>query len=120
MNVKEFVRETLTQILQGVHEAQVGHPPAPGDANAATRGTTAGEVNPTWRPEPTPVEFDLSVEAVDRAGERGWSLEVASVFGVSRGDGDTSARTTSNRVRFSVPIRYPRPGAGTSDRGCNR
>lgn len=115
MNVKEFVRETLTQILQGVHAAQQAHPPAPGDTTAATRGTTTGEINPTWRSDPTAVEFDLSVEAVERSGDRGWSLEVASVFGASCSEGDSSARTTSNRVRFSVPIRYPRPGAGVRE-----
>lgn len=99
MDLKDFVRESITQIMDGVQEA------------IDERGSKYGVINPAWNTAhqaiASPVEFDIAVTAVDKnekgvnAGLKIWSVE----FG---GKGNISAEnSTVSRIKFSIPIIPP-------------
>ena len=109
MNLREFVKETLIQIVAGVADAQSRPPGAQGDGGPTTSGAI---VNPT-RDEGVrviqDVEFDVAITASD-ATEAGGGLSTAlQVVGLRLGASSASREESISRVRFSVPIVYPEP-----------
>lgn len=103
MELKEFVSETLKQILAGVRTAQDSEDGGminaesvsmPGDKNIFSAGTYGNFMI---------VEFDVAVSA-ERGGKGGANL---TVFGVGvEGRGDFKAGI-ANRIQFAVPVRIP-------------
>jgi hypothetical protein len=103
VELKDFVTETLRQILEGIQAAQES--PLGTAVNAASPGSgpfgnlfsggTYGQF--------TRVDFDVAVSAEASASGKG-SLKVFSVG--LEGGGDRKHSTVS-RVSFSVPVRLP-------------
>jgi hypothetical protein len=109
MNIREFVRDVLTQVMDGVRDAQEGNPSdkVAGDMDYPKLGV----VNPCtghW-PEMQSVAFDLSVEARSASGgSTGWHVEVAGLAGIGRAGKDADhSSTVANRIQFSVPVLFP-------------
>jgi hypothetical protein len=104
MDLDEFVRATLTQIINGVESAKKDHPER--IAVRAFRSTThpSGSVAISANRLGFLVDFDVEVTASTKGGGK-LSVGVASLgFG---GGGEASKESThSNRIRFSVPINY--------------
>lgn len=103
MELREFVCETLKQVLAGVKEAQKSeggeHINAasfvfPKDSKVFTSGSYG-----TF----TIVEFDVAVSA-ETSGKGGANL---SVFGVGLEGGGQHKAGHANRVSFAVPLRLP-------------
>lgn len=105
MNLKEFIAETLNQIVDGVVEAQ-SYAKGKGAEVAPTIVTSKGYGN-TYRPTQQEVEFDVAVtvqENQEKAGRGG--LRVAWFdFGGEVSSGEQSA--TVSRVKFGIPIDLP-------------
>ncbi|MBO6892852.1 MAG: hypothetical protein JJ866_12995 [Roseibium sp.] len=103
MELKEFVAETLTQIIDGVKEAQAREDGP--NVNAAMSGAEFGGnlVNVGTYGVATRVDFDVAVTAESKGGA-GAKLSVFGV-GVEGGAGHTAG--TANRISFSVPVRLP-------------
>jgi hypothetical protein len=114
MNLKQFVKEALIELVEGVTEAQssVGH-----DAvNPMPRHDT--KVNNLQSQGYTPaagggliqqVEFDVALttsKATETKG--GIGLFVAGIGLGSQGQSD-SANTSISRIKFKVPVRLPSP-----------
>lgn len=105
MDLKTFVSESLSQILDGVRQAQAG----PDGSHVAASGyfsPTQGNLMPGGTSGNfTLVDFDVSVFAESKEG--GERVRVASIESA-----DASGRTSQNssRVKFSVQIRLPDGG----------
>lgn len=113
MELQEFVKETLTQISQGVKEAQDVVRGAGGYVNpAVTYAQGKSELvyfGETARGHRTfLVDFDVAVTAAEKtAAEGGAKLTVASFLSIG-GSGKSDAENTStSRVRFKVPLALP-------------
>jgi hypothetical protein len=104
MDLKTFVAESLTQILDGIREAQSR--PGGEDVGADGYFPSAGNVSAQGdRGFFTNVDFDVSVIAETQAG--GNSVRVAdSQFT----EGTTSVSSNTSRMKFSVHIRLPKGG----------
>lgn len=101
MELREFVRETLTEILNAVREAQ--------DEVNQHHGKH-GVINPTWNDQEDLAEhvqvirFDVAVTASDqavkggKAGIKVWSIEAGGKL-----EEQTQNKTVS-RISFTVPI----------------
>lgn len=108
MDLKEFVKEALTQLAMGVQEAQSGLPHGAGTINPCVRpaGPLGGElvVGGTHVQD---VQFDVAVTASERSdiqGDAGVRIAVVN-FG---GKGGTSTENSSvSRLKFTVPIALP-------------
>jgi hypothetical protein len=110
MDIQEFVRESLSQIIEGVHAFKKAKPDAipahlvlskghkpPTGAFAFSHADQLGFV----------VEFDLAVTTIEKSEASG-KVGIAIVQVLSgRGEKSSSDETVSaTRIKFSVPISY--------------
>ena len=116
MNLQEFVKTTLTEIMDGIREAQDS-----GIEKSAVpqTGEQPGQINPSHQimgDSKQPfyvsqrgeyvhfVEFDIAVVAEESAEAKAG----VRVLGLGVG-GDLASRESSvSRVKFSVPVEWPR------------
>ena len=110
MDIQEFVRESLLQIMEGVHAASVSKP-----------GITPSNLQIAKGHKPPAgafvfgiahsigflAEFDLAVTVSDKSAASGKAgLSVVQVFNAG-GEKSASNETVSvSRIKFSVPISY--------------
>jgi len=104
MDVKEFVAESLSQILEGVREAQRSD--GGSDINAYNANSIPGGKNAFAAGQFgtfTLVEFDIAVSA-ETSGKGGANLKV---FGVGIEGGGEHTAGKANRITFAIPVRLP-------------
>jgi len=109
MDLKDFVRDAIMDVLGGVHEAQQKATTIPDSEvsppqRAVGDGSAISERPLTW------LDFDVAVTASEGKGSKGGiAVAVASIgLGASR-DQRTEEASTS-RLRFKVPIVLPTKG----------
>ena len=97
MDLQEFVKATLTQVVQGVK-----------DANEAIT-ELGGSVSPCGNVERQMIEFDVAL-TVETGKESIGKLRVAAWFiEAGTGGGSNAREQTVSRVQFKVPVLFP-PG----------
>lgn len=103
MELKEFVAESLRQIIEGVKAAQAA--PDGANVNAASVTPLSGNniVHAFSSGTFTMVQFDVAVSA-EASGKAGGSVKVWGIGGEAGGE-----RKTGNvsRIAFAVPVRLP-------------
>lgn len=112
MELKEFVSQSLTQIFEGVRQAQ--------DKTKDVGGSIATKVIAPQRDSQYVigfnhkeavilVDFDVSINTVDVTNSKaGLGLFVAA-FGGGAQAGSESSNNQLSRLRFSVPVILPSP-----------
>jgi len=112
MELKDFVSQTINQIIDGVLASQ---------AYAAQKGA---KVNPrleidyrnkvglkidfeTAQPIEE-IEFDVAVSASEGTATQGGVSVLVGVFGLGTKGESERNRETVNRIRFSIPVTFPR------------
>ena len=119
MDLQQFVRETLTEIVLGVNAAQdqaeveasgARINPAGIGLGAAPDGYL-GSLSSGW--PVFVVDFDLAVTVAGTGpGEVGAKVQVVGQFTAKVNGTKKSARNSTNRIRFRVPIALrPNPGS---------
>ena len=111
MDVRTFVSTTLTQILDGIRDAQR----VEGGSDVAAEGYIYQEKSNVIAGGDsgffTIVDFDISVLAETK--EAGQSVRVADVHSA---DGNTKMAQNASRVRFAVHLRLPKGGGDRAPR----
>ena len=110
MDLKTFVNTSLTQILDGIREAQK----QPGGGDVAAEGYISGQgnlVNGGTSGFFTLVEFDVQVLAGTKDGQPD-----VTVAGIEVSNKNESTHQNSSRVKFSVHVRLPQGGANRDAR----
>lgn len=92
MNVEEFVKETLLQVLRGVRDAK-SIAKADGDLGDVALRSSDEQL----------VKFDIAIVASE-GSERSGGIQVAGIGGTAKG---ASHEESTSRIQFSVPIRLP-------------
>lgn len=111
MELKEFVKESLVQIIEGVKAAQ-----------DATTGTTA-RINPTGmafgdmkgqRPYDSStnislgnIEFDIAVTVSEGESAKGGIAVLAGLIGGKAQAGFENVSSYASRIKFQVPVLFP-------------
>ena len=104
MNLDEFIKDSLLQVLKGIKEAQdISNEQGPG----------TGAINPKWGQEKdhyrytSEVSFDIAISASkqsDKSGRAGLRVVALDI----EGEGTrTSQSSHVSRVSFKVPIALP-------------
>lgn len=129
MELKDFVKRTLVEIVEGIREASAAIAKDDGALVAPLLNTPNGTAfsvrNENGGGLAYPVEFDLAVTVTEgQEAKHGASgkLTIASVLsaGGAMSEASTEAKTAVQRIKFMVPLRYPNgqlPPSGRTGRG---
>jgi len=118
MDLKDFVKETLIQISQGIEEANKELEGSDAMVNPlhitghSENAQTYGRTRPPSTSKPgtrtvQPVNFDVAVVAeAGEKGEAGAKLSIASIGIGAKGSIESTNRSES-RISFVIPVVYP-------------
>lgn len=114
MELNEFVKETLTQIVKGVKESQNEIRVQGGYANPAVFTSARGKESATHFGSVSDgqnvllVDFDVAITVSDsQEGGVGGKLSVTSIFKLEAGSKGTTASESTSRIRFKIPLALP-------------
>lgn len=100
MELKEFVSETLTQIIEGVNAAQEKAK----DTKAIIAPDTINFGNMRYRREVDYIDFDVAITTTDTTeGKTGAGIFIAPISIGGQVRGEISNQTLSH-IKFRVPI----------------
>jgi len=110
MQLDEFVRETLTQIVTGANQANEKLKPEGALAFPSYSIDDNGRLlynSGKWIPTIATIKFDVAVTVGEEQGKSGGvGVAIANVgFGAKRTEG--SSNTSVSRVSFEIPILLP-------------
>lgn len=114
MDLKDFVSETLIQIITGITEAQrstqnsgaVINPRLVGDWR---EGVKHGLLLAASGKSASVVEFDVAVAVKEEAGKRGGVGVLAGPIAFGGQGQTTSENSLSSRIRYCVTVELPSP-----------
>lgn len=112
MDLKSFITQVLSEVVQGVQDAQ------------AVLGENAKYINPQLSTQQGPlekqglqvsiygqlvqqVEFDVAVTATEGTGTKGGVGVVAGVFALGSQGQSKEEHSNVSRIKFSVPLTLP-------------
>ncbi|PHS72712.1 MAG: hypothetical protein COB22_03795 [Cycloclasticus sp.] len=113
MELKEFVKETLTQISEGVQDSLASVRDSGGYVNPATRASTKTTddshfASMTHGRNVFLISFDVAVTVEEESGKDGHAkLKVASVFSAGGGGSKSNKSSSTNHISFKVPLALP-------------
>lgn len=96
--LKEFVSEAIKEIAEGLNEAQ---------ENGRDKGIKIYPESYEDSSVPMKIEFDLSVTTITQdKSESGFKLGILSSLGANSTNEGTQSVSSSNHLRFIVPVDY--------------
>jgi len=107
MNLKDFISDTLTQIAEGVVQAQQTTKDTGAMINPAVgRESQEVRVKGSFSSLQT-VEFDIGLALIEDKNSKGGLGIVSGIFNVGGATGSESSEHEQARVKFSVPMTLP-------------
>ncbi|MGL6159485.1 hypothetical protein [Microbulbifer sp.] len=117
MDLKEFIRESLVQISEGIIEANEQLKDTTAIANPhgiqaySNEAKAYGRINETFQQKEQLVQlvdFDVALHA-DSGSEAGGGLKLSiASIGVDGGKKSTESSSSESRIKFSIPMVYPK------------
>ena len=113
MELKDFVRETLVQVVSGIEEAQTEVRDCGGFVNPAHRANVKGSDESHFGVIGTGqniflVDFDVAVTVIEESGtEAKAKLNVASLLTLGAGGESSQSSSATNKISFKVPLALP-------------
>ena len=111
MDLREFVRETLVQIVGGVVDARDPVVEKGGDINPVgghfDQGSLGGRQWDWKRGAAEIVEFDVALTTSDKEGAKAGIGVFLGGIGIGAKTSGENAYSSMTRVRFSVPLLLP-------------
>ncbi len=112
MKLKDFISETLKEIIDGVSDAQKYYSEKGGLINPVLDFTGADKAVVYYARDtqqiPQFIDFDVAITASEESGTKGGiGVWVGPVGAGIKGKSDTS-NTSTNRIKFSIPVILPK------------
>jgi hypothetical protein len=104
MELKEFVAQSIIQIMEGVKEAQRKAIELDGSVNPYT---IAGNVKGYSLKDLSNIEFEVSVTSEDKAGIGGGLNVFFGAISVGGKVDVSDSKIALNRLKFTIPVMYP-------------
>lgn len=114
MELKEFVSETLWQIVSGVEEAQQKISTLGGEINPSLIGSVehiakaGGGIETMGGNYAQIVEFDVAVTAIEGKGTKGGIGIVAGVISLGSTGQSNTENSSVSKLRFKIPLTLPK------------
>ncbi len=111
MELKDFVSETLKQVIEGVKMAQEATKESGGKINPKGIYTTSTNSNPQLYTENNElvqiIEFDVAITTTEDDKTKGGVGVFVGAFGVGVQGESNNQNSAINRIQFKVPIILP-------------
>jgi hypothetical protein len=107
VDLKDFVSQTLTQIIEGVKAAQEAAKEHGAEVNPDTAGGVGSHMTSMSGKNLRNVEFDVALTVAEGTGTKGGIGIVAGAFALGSSGQSTSQNSSVSRVQFSVPLALP-------------
>ncbi|MBP6260958.1 MAG: hypothetical protein KA361_00855 [Chromatiaceae bacterium] len=112
MDLKEFVSQTLLQIIEGVHECQEQAKAFGAEVNPHLNSTHTemGKQNILWaggRPAQI-VQFDVALTVIEGTGTKGGIGIFAGAINLGSSGQSQSESSIVSRIKFGVPMVLPK------------
>lgn len=110
MDLKQFVRVTLTAILEGVAEAQAAAEKIGARVNPVGKGFAADKINKPLHGSPNAtriVTFDVAVVSAEGTQTKGGLGVLVAPFWLGTQGASKKEASAVSRVQFEVPILFP-------------
>ena len=127
MNIKDFIADTLTQICEGIVEAQNRTEPFGACISPRMRSESMVSNSGDFHAFASKVSFDVAVEVVKSSeqtnGKPTFSIEIAGVsasLGNKSKNDNASINKDALRVQFDVPVCWPVKQFNDNDYKPNR
>lgn len=112
MQVKEFVSETLKQVIEGVKDAQPRATELGGAVNPKGLRYLDGSSGAVQHQETTrigqEIEFDIAVTVAETDEAKGGLGLMIATFGLGAQVKTSSAEQLVNRIKFRIPVIFPK------------
>ena len=126
MDLKEFIKDTILQLVQGVIESQekaskegaIIMPPKIWTPDASSfriafEGERGEEIAGRYV---TFLQYDVGVQVTEETGSAAKVTVVAGLFGFGKVEGGVQGKSshekeTAHRLQFEIPVALPIPGA---------
>ena len=107
MDLKTFVSETITQVLQGVADSSKAASEIGGSVNPNRPSKEPGGMSYLGM-EVTEIEFDVAICATQSDSDKIGGGVMVACFGVGGSSIAASESSVTSRVKFHVPVSFPR------------
>jgi hypothetical protein len=109
MDLKTFVAETLTQIVEGVREAQVRTKDSGAAVSPRITQSTRGEERRMIANGHLVhvIDFDVALSATEGTGTKGGVGVVVGAFTLGTTGQSQTQTSASSRIKFTVPLVLP-------------
>lgn len=112
MELKEFVKEALTQIVEGVQESQDKIREHGGYVNPSIRiGKGSGQSHVSSLSDGQniyTVDFNIAISVSENTGSKAdGKLTVASVLSLGGGTSSSESNSTLSKIAFKIPLALP-------------
>lgn len=112
MNLKDFVSETLSEIIEGVKNAKQAAVQSGAEINPEVWGDTKdivrqGLMKMSGHKTVSIVDFDVAVTAIEGQGTKGGVGVFVGAIGLGSHGESNKENSTISRIKFSVPVALP-------------
>jgi hypothetical protein len=107
VNLREFVALTVTQIVQGVSDAQAEVKDLGAEVNPHLTGSVPKDFAFAAGQCATIVYFDVGVTVTEGTGTKGGIGVFTGAFNLGSAGQSQTENTAVNRVRFALPLTLP-------------
>jgi len=106
MELKDFIKGTLTEIIEAVTEVQAAVKPSGAMINPREYGrdvrTTTNDGASIYQ-----IDFDIAVTVSDTSGAKGGIGVFVAGIGLGTKGETAESNVSQNRIKFQIPISYP-------------
>jgi hypothetical protein len=108
MELKDFIKETITQIIEGVVEAQQEINKHGAEINPKkVQFNEDGKYNHYVSGKPHFVEFDIGLTSIQKSGSSEGIGVFLGALSLGKKNEDGNEHTAISRIKFSLPVVLP-------------
>lgn len=112
MDLKEFTKETLTQIIEGVKEANTHIESSGAFVPSSNLSSIGGELmysnKDGYDHHVINVDFDVAISVSEsKENNKGGSLKILDMASVGGEKNKSYENTSSSRIKYSIPLALP-------------
>jgi hypothetical protein len=108
MELKEFVAQSIVQIMEGTKEAQEKVKELNALVNPYEDVIDRGMMGTTYVAKPSIIEFEVSITNEDKQGNSGGLSVLFGAISVGGKVDSAETKIALNRLKFKVPVVYPK------------